>query len=293
MQEGTVGANECCVIDTMRYLNNVCGDNWKGKEEDEIVCVGLNVNGLRKDMWKEKNNSLRNFLHQRGANLVALQEINLHWNKLDSSEQWHERSTGWWEGGQCSSIAFNVNDPLASATQPRGCMAISSGLTKRRIIQKGIDERNLGRWAWIKFQGKMNRTVRFISARQCGSNVGLSTIFSQQRSYFDKEGDNRHPREMFQKEMCELLNKWKNEGDVIVMSVDANEHATTGESSFKLHQLGLVEVITTKHEESSGIAPTYHGGQDPIDGIFVSSNVNIVQAGCRPFGEAPSDHRAL
>ena len=172
-------------------------------------------------------------------------------------------------------------------------MAISSGLAKRRIIKKGIDERNLGRWSWIKFQGKMNRTVRFISARQCGSNVGPSTIFSQQRSYSDKEGDNRHPREMFQKEMCELLNKWKNEGDVIVMSVDANEHATTGESSFKLHQLGLVEVITTKHEESSGIAPTYHGGQDPIDGIFVSSNVNIVQAGCRPFGEAPSDHRAL
>ena len=67
-QVGTDGVNEhCIIVRVMMDLNDVYGDDWRGKEEDEIVCVRLNVNGLRKDIWKEKNDSLRKFLHQMSA----------------------------------------------------------------------------------------------------------------------------------------------------------------------------------------------------------------------------------
>ena len=80
----------------------------------------------------------------------------------------------------------------------------------------------------------MNRTVRFISAYQYGSNAGTSTIFFQQHSYFDKEGDSRHPRKIFQEEICELLYQWINKGNVIIMCIDINENIIDGELSTKL-----------------------------------------------------------
>ena len=86
-QMGTDGANERCIIgDMMMDLNDVYGDDWREKEEDEIVCVGLNVNGLKKDMWKEKNDSLRNFMYQMKSDIIALQEVNLRWDMLPNNE---------------------------------------------------------------------------------------------------------------------------------------------------------------------------------------------------------------
>ena len=54
------------------------------------------------------------------------------------------------------------------------------------------------------------------------------------------------------------------------MRIDVNEHAMIGDLPIKLQQLGLEEVIINKHEETTGLEPTCHRGQDPIDGIFVS-----------------------
>ena len=44
-------------------LNFIYGDDLGYKDESEIMIMCLNVNGLKKDKWKEKNNNLRNFLH--------------------------------------------------------------------------------------------------------------------------------------------------------------------------------------------------------------------------------------
>ena len=58
------------------------------------MCLSLNINGLRKDSWREKNDSLHNFLTQSLAEIIALQEVNLNWDKLPVKEQWHERTMG-------------------------------------------------------------------------------------------------------------------------------------------------------------------------------------------------------
>jgi len=38
-------------------------------------------------------------------------------------------------------------------------MAICTSQAKRRVIERGIDNKQLGYWAWIKFQGTMNNTI--------------------------------------------------------------------------------------------------------------------------------------
>ena len=64
-----------------------------------MVCLSLNMKGLKKNLQKEKNEALYNFLYQSNTKMITLQEINLNWDKLPINEQWHERVRGWWEGG--------------------------------------------------------------------------------------------------------------------------------------------------------------------------------------------------
>ena len=39
----------------MNNFNNNYRDDWVEKNENEIVCMSLNVNGLRREIQKEKN----------------------------------------------------------------------------------------------------------------------------------------------------------------------------------------------------------------------------------------------
>ena len=137
---GTSGVDVCCSRGAMMDEDDVYGDEWVRKEEDELVCVCLNVNGLSKDIWKEKNDSLRNFMHHMKSDVIVLQEVNLRWDILPHNEQWLERSKGWWEGGQCASISYNATDIISSATQLGGCIATCSGQAKRRMVQRGREE---------------------------------------------------------------------------------------------------------------------------------------------------------
>ena len=69
-------------MDTITNKNDTYGDYLVNKEENKIVCISLNINGLQKDKWKEKNDTLCKFLCQIGAEIIALQEININWKKV-------------------------------------------------------------------------------------------------------------------------------------------------------------------------------------------------------------------
>ena len=48
------------------------GDRQSRKKEGELVCSSLNVNRLRYEDWKIKNNSLCNLLLNYKADLISL-----------------------------------------------------------------------------------------------------------------------------------------------------------------------------------------------------------------------------
>ena len=75
--------------------------------------------------------------------------------------------------------------------------------------------------------------------------------------------------------------------------IDANDHV--GDESIKsaFEDIGLKEAILERHEEQHGYQATYSRGKDPIDGIFVSEQIQVEAAGYLPFGDSPSDHRGL
>ena len=62
------------------------GDRWRGKEEEELICISLNVNSLRHEKWKMKNDCIRDLLLTYKVDLITLQEINLNCSYITPKE---------------------------------------------------------------------------------------------------------------------------------------------------------------------------------------------------------------
>ena len=95
------------------------------KEEDCLLFGFINVNGLRKEKWKEKNATIMNTLRRYKFDAVGLAEPNLHWPSLPHGDRWEDRILGQWESVH-NSISFNSNEPVNSPCQPGGCQKIQS-----------------------------------------------------------------------------------------------------------------------------------------------------------------------
>ena len=261
--------------------------------DDFILCLSLNVNGLQQEKWKAKNDRIRKFLKKYDFDIMGFQESNLNWDMIQPKDQWDERTLGWWKGGHNSIKSYNKQDVISKAIQPGGCMTTSVNKAKRKVIGNGVDFRGLGRWAWTRFRGKQEVTLRVVTAYRPGSNAGAHTVYSQQKSYFDDRDIEGQPKDIMLDELCGEITKWQEEGDRIILMMDVNEHVDNDNISTTFENMGLTEAIIGRHQEDAGYQATFNRGRDPIDGIFVSQELHIQSAGYLPFGESPSDHRGL
>ena len=89
--------------------------------------------------------------------------------------------------------------------------------------------------------------------------------------------------------------EWLEEGDQLIISIDANEDVHTGATVNFLQALGMREAILDKHSQSSPPAThSRNNRRQPIDGLFVTPGLKAVSAGYASFGEGfPSDHWVL
>ena len=126
-------------------------------------------------------------------------------------------------------------------------MVTSVNSARRNIIGCGVDTRRLGRWAWTRYKGKDQISTRVISAYRPGTNAGAHTVHSQQRSYFDNRNDGRLPRDSMLSELCDEIQKWQNDGDNIILMMDANEHVGNERMTQMFGDIGLKEAILSKH----------------------------------------------
>jgi hypothetical protein len=88
------------------------------------------------------------------------------------------------------------------------------------------------------------------------------------------------------------IDQWKEEGDHIILGMDANEDARDGTVNDALMKLGLREAILDRHQDKSPQAThNRNKNRTPIDGIWISPSIYITVGGYLPFGEeCPSDH---
>ena len=85
----------------------------------------LNVNGLRREKWKEKNKALLSYLYKNEYDIVGLNDIILHWPSLPPRDSWEECTDGTWPAKH-DSIAYNTKDNVNDAWKLGGCIQIST-----------------------------------------------------------------------------------------------------------------------------------------------------------------------
>jgi hypothetical protein len=66
------------------------------------------------------------------------------------------------------------------------------------------------------------------------------------KAFFESINEDRCPREMFVQDICQAITQWVEEGDQIVLGVDANEDIQTCSLTRRLKGNGLEETITWK-----------------------------------------------
>ena len=166
------------------------------------------------------------------------------------------------------------------------------------VAQSGKDESGLGRWTTMTLQGD-NITLRIV----CGYNPCKShsaagkpsqTSYAQHRRYLinTRRDATTCPRTLFREEIIQQPKKWRQEGDWLIVCMDANDYiyrGLMGRALVNEEGLGMKEVIREFTGEELG--PTYFRGSTPIDGVWTTPDVQIANACVMPAGYGIGDHR--
>jgi hypothetical protein len=199
----------------------------------------------------------------------------------------------------CTAIsAHNVHeDKHAGRVQEGGTGTICFGKCTGYIKKVGWDETGLGRWSWILMGGANGFNTRIIMAyNPCkNKNANSGPRYQQQRHYYiTKRKDLTCSLILFRRNLVKQLQKLRAAEDKFILFMDHNKHAIEGNLGKALVDrdgLDMRETILQHTGKSPGAM--FFRGSKPIDGLWVSSNIDISNACVMPFGYGVGDHHAF
>jgi hypothetical protein len=145
--------------------------------------------------------------------------------------------------------------------------------------------------------GTNGHATRIITAyNPCkNKNPNSGTTYQQQQRYFiTKKKDLTCPIILFRRRLIKQLKQWHSGGDRIALFMDHNKHTLKGALGTVLSDkagLNIREAVV----QHTGTHPgaTFFRGSKPIDGFWVTSDLNVSNACVMPFGYGVGDHRAF
>ena len=272
------------------------GDTLKiyssSSSQNIIRIVFQNINGFGYTDKHSKTDSIRSFIQKYKVDIMALVETNVNWKRVKKNRTIWDKTRHWFEN-QRVSVAYNSLDRSGKKYQPGGCSIITQGELALRSDKSGQDERRLGRWAWSSYVGKNRIKMRFISAYvpNKAKQYGVRKTYSQQQRVLLASGIKKDPIDVFWEDIWKAIDKWKEEGDQIIIGGDWNSDIRDEKFLQPFKERNLIPSITGRHGKDG--PETYHRGSVPIDEIFVSSNISIFKCGYLNHGTNCSDHRAI
>ena len=112
----------------------------------------------------------------------------------------YDRTKGWFESTRINTTYNNTEPKISRRFQPGGVASITTYKLYRKILDEGQDSLKLGRWSWVRYEGKKGRILRIITAYRPTKNItggGSNKVYIQHLRYFEKENRGRRPREAF------------------------------------------------------------------------------------------------
>ncbi len=194
----------------------------------------------------------------------------------------------------CQAVAGHIVHHGISKVQEGGTGMVSFGDTTGYISKVGKDPYGLGRWCWTLYGGSDGHRTRVIVAyNACKNNKKDSrTMYQQQRQYFImKKKDLTCPNKFFWLHLLQQLVKWRAAGDQIILFIDHNKHmyyGPLGRDLANTSNLGLQEAVL--QHTGTQMGATFFRGSKPIEGLWVSSDIEISNICVMPFGYGDGDH---
>ena len=151
--------------------------------------------------------------------------MGVHWASLPSEDRIWERTQNWYDDRRLS-IAYNSKDPLATRTQYGGVAIMAINTISHKVCKCGYDKSGLGRWTWMKIQGKHNTFTRIVSAyRPIKSNIsGATKQYTVYAQHLRANG--KDPLQAFWTDLRAQIQEWVQQGDNLVVCGDWNQPIT-------------------------------------------------------------------
>ena len=161
----------------------------------------------------------------------------------------------------------------------------------------GKDPTGMGRWTVMTFRGSGGVTTRVVCGympnyvKRGNSN---SSYQQQRRHLINKHKDRTCPRTRLRQDLIKQLKEWRDEGDRIILGMDANEHIYKkglGKMLTEDEGLGMIEVVGNFTGKKIGATYFRNQSSKPIDAIWATPDVTVVGACIIPVGYGVGDHR--
>ena len=263
-------------------------------------CIRLlyeNVNGINNRISNnDKVEKAKEMIDELEADVVAFNEHRLNMRHKDNVNGFSQL----FRGGEAviqSVVSHNINENISRVQEGGTCMMAIGPITDyiaHANRQEGKDITGLGRWSVITLQGEGFKTRMVCGYNPCyNNNPSSSTSYQQHRRFFiNKKKDLTCPRTKFRDDLIAQLKKWRDEGDRLIVCLDANENIykkSIGKALTALDGLAMTEVVGAYTGEQIGA--TFFRGSNPIDGIWATSDITVVNACIMPAGYGIGDHR--
>jgi hypothetical protein len=271
------------------------GDIMEKKPPNVLRLLFFNINRLPIKKNTTKSKKLISFIANKQIDIAMLAEIGLYWKNVHPHDKWFERVHEAFQSTKYS-IAYNTNeDKLTDTVQFGGVITMATDDESKRVTNYGIDPSGLGRWSWIKLAGREQHALIVVSAYRPVQAIGPNTVYSQHQRFLHQKGNDGDPREIFYHDLKTEIQKWKDEGNHIIVGIDANEDIRTGTTAETFRLMGMREVILHTHKKNSPPSTCdKNNNRQPIDGIFATFEININAGGYFSFNTGcPSDHRPI
>jgi hypothetical protein len=161
--------------------------------------------------------------------------------------------------------------------------------------QLGKDKMGLGRWSFITFKGDKGVQTRVVCGyNSCyNKNPDSGTAYQQHRWYFIRQWkDLTCPRTKFRKDLVSQLQGWQQDGDKLIVCLDANEDIyckLIRKALPDINGLAMKEVVGNFTHQRMGA--TFFWGSKPINGVWATSDILVSNASIMPAGYGIGDHR--
>ena len=266
-----------------------------GTKQDGTHLLYENANGINcRQLDGKKVRKARAIHHQLEADIVTYSEHRLNYQHSGNRRGFNQLFCGG-ETHIRSIVAHNMHENV-SRVQEGGMAALIFGPMIQHLCpdQTHKDETGLGRWVVTMFMGHQGYTTRIICGyNPCGSgNLESGTVYAQHHQYFMNRGCLTCPRVKFQQDLPEALQRWRSQGDRLIVCIDANKHIykkSIGKMLTDPNELAMKEVVGSFTGKQ--ICPTFFRGSKPIDGVWATSEVLIAGACVMPAGFGIGDHR--